>query len=277
MRRPAWLSVLVNVLAWGFVFVVVFPLIWVLLTSIKPQPELLRVPPSILPREPTLEYYWDLLTDSPFLLYFRNSVLISVATTVLVIIIGTLGAFGLVRFAFPGRDKLALLILFTYLLPSVVIILPLYLLVVRMGLANSLFSLMIAYTTLALPYAVWLLRSFMRGIPQDCESAALIDGASRLGAFVDVILPQAVPGIISTALFTFILAWNEYLYPLVLINIDAAQPLTTGVSNMLINSFSINWPQLMAASAMMSLPLVIIFAVLQSYLTRGFGAGSIKG
>jgi len=168
-------------------------------------------------------------------------------------------------------------VLFTYLLPSVVLIIPLYLLMVWAGVANSLLSLVIAYTTFALPYALWLLRSFMQGIPADLEAAALIDGASRLGAFIDVILPQALPGIISTALFTFILAWNEYLYALVLVSSDAARPLTTGVMNMLITSFNIEWSLLMAASVLMSLPLIIIFAFLQRYLTRGFGVGGVKG
>ncbi len=117
--------------------------------------------------------------------------------------------------------------LFTYLLPSVVLLLPLYLMMVWLGVANTLFSLVIAYTTFALPYALWLLRSFMQGIPDDLEAAALVDGATRMEAFIDVILPQALPGIISTSLFTFILAWNEYLYALVLVNTDTARPLTT--------------------------------------------------
>jgi multiple sugar transport system permease protein len=117
----------------------------------------------------------------------------------------------------------------------------------------------------------------MLGIPEDLEAAALVDGASRLEAFVDVILPQALPGIISTALFTFILAWNEYLYALVLVNSDSARPLTTGVMNMLITAFNIEWSLLMAASVLMSAPLIVLFAFLQSYLTRGFGAGSVKG
>jgi hypothetical protein len=123
-----------------------------------------------------------------------------------------------------GRESLAFLVLFTYLLPSVVLIIPLYLMLVGLGLSNTIFSLVIAYTTFALPYALWLLRSFMAGIPEDLESAALVDGASRMGAFRDVILPQLLPGIISTALFTFILSWNEYLYALVLVNSDSARP-----------------------------------------------------
>jgi multiple sugar transport system permease protein len=117
----------------------------------------------------------------------------------------------------------------------------------------------------------------MAGVPQDLEAAALVDGASRLGAFKDVILPQLLPGIVSTAQFTFILSWNEYLYALVLVNTDSARPLTTGVMSMLITAFNIEWSLLMAASVMMSLPLIVIFAFLQSYLTRGFGAGGMKG
>ena len=277
MRPRLWRTALLNLLAWSIVLAVAFPLIWMVLTSIKPQTELFRIPPSILPQSVTFEHYRQLLEETPFLKYFGNSVLLACSTTVLVVAVGTLGAFSLVRFRYPGRDRMALLVLATYLLPSVVLIIPLYLLMVWIGVANSLFSLVIAYTTFSLPYALWLLRSFMAGIPADLESAALVDGASRIGAFVDVILPQALPGIISTTLFTFILAWNEYLYALVLVNTDEARPLTTGVMNMLVTSFNIEWSLLMAAAVLMSLPLIVIFAFLQSYLTRGFGAGGVKG
>jgi multiple sugar transport system permease protein len=196
---------------------------------------------------------------------------------VLVVAVAVLGAHSLVRFAYPGRERLAQLVLFTYLLPSVVLIIPLYLLLVRMGIANTLLSLVVAYTTFALPFAVWLLRSFLAGIPQDLEAAAMVDGASRMGAFFDVILPQALPGIISTAVFTFILAWNEYLFALVLVNQDSSRTLTTGVITMLVTSFHIEWSMLMAASVMMSVPVIVVFAFLQKHLTRGFGAGAVKG
>jgi multiple sugar transport system permease protein len=266
-----------NLFAWTVVLVTAFPLIWMIITSLKPQFELFRVPPTFLPQTVTFEHYWTLIADTPFLIYMRNSLVIAFATTILVIVVATLGAHSLVRFKYPGRERLAQLVLFTYLLPSVVLILPLYLLMVWVGIANTMFSLVLAYTTFALPYALWLLRSFMQGIPDDLESAALVDGATRMEAFVDVILPQALPGIISTSLFTFILAWNEYLFALVLVNTDSARPLTTGVMSMLVSSFNIEWSLLMAASVMMSIPLVIIFAFLSSYLTKGFGAGGVKG
>jgi multiple sugar transport system permease protein len=272
LRRIAF-----NLFAWAVVLITTFPLLWMILTSVKPQFELFRVPPTFWPEQITFEHYARLIHETPFLKYMRNSLILGFATTILVVIVATLGAHSLVRFRYPGRERLAQLVLFTYLLPSVVLILPLYLMMVWLGVANSLFSLVIAYTTFALPYALWLLRSFMQGIPDDLEAAALVDGATRMEAFIDVILPQALPGIISTSLFTFILAWNEYLYALVLVNTDEARPLTTGVMGMLVSAFNIEWSLLMAAAVMMSLPLIIIFAFLQKYLTRGFGAGGVKG
>ena len=275
--RAASRRILFNVFAWTVVLVIAFPLVWMLLTSLKPQSELFLIPPQLLPGEITFEHYRQLLVETPFLTYLKNSAWLAGGTTLVVVVLATLGAHSLVRFSYPGRERLAMLILFTYLLPSVVLIIPLYLLMVAAGLANTLVSLVIAYTTFALPYALWLLRSFMKAIPEDLESAALVDGASRMGAFVDIILPQALPGIVSTALFTAILAWNEYLYALVLVNSDEARPLTTGVINMLVTSFNIEWSLLMAASVMMSVPLIVVFAFLQRYLTRGFSAGAIKG
>lgn len=266
-----------NLGTWLLVLAIAFPLFWMIVTSVKPQTELFSIPPTFLPGEITFEHYDRLLSDTPFAQYFGNSMILALSTTLLVVTLATLGAYSLVRFKYRGRETLAFLVLFTYLLPSVVLIIPLYLLMVSIGLSNTILSLVIAYTTFALPYALWLLRSFMAGVPEDLESAALVDGASRMGAFVDVILPQLLPGIISTALFTFILAWNEYLYALVLVNSDSARPLTTGVMSMLISAFNIEWSLLMAASVMMSLPLIVIFAFLQRYLTRGFGAGAVKG
>lgn len=277
MRRREGKSIVATAATWLVVLTTIFPLIWMVITSIKPQTELFRIPPGFLPERVTFEHFQELIENTPFLTYFGHSLVIATSTTVLVVVLGVLGAYSLVRFSYPGRERLAILVLFTYLLPSVVLVLPLYLLMVKVGIANTLMSLVIAYTTFSLPYALWLLRAFMTGTPEDLEWAALVDGASRLGAFVDIVLPQMLPGIISTAVFTFIVGWNEYFYALVLVNSDSARPLTTGVMNMLITSFNIEWSLLMAASVMMSLPLIVIFVFLQSYLTRGFAASGIKG
>ena len=276
-RHSLWRRALFNVFAWAVVLLISFPLLWMILTSLKPQSELFLIPPRILPAEITFEHYQRLLTETPFLTYLRNSLWLAAGTTAVVIVVAALGAHSLVRFSYPGRERLARIVLFTYLLPSVVLIMPLYFLMIRLGLVNTLASLIIAYTAFALPYALWLLRSFMAAIPDDLEAAALVDGATRMRAFIDVILPQALPGIISTALFTAILAWNEYLYALVLVNSDEVRPLTTGVMNMLITSFNIEWSMLMAASVMMSVPLLVVFVFLQRFLTSGLGGGAVKG
>ena len=278
MSGPSpWKRSLVSLIVWSIVLVVIFPLIWMILTSIKPQTELFRIPATFWPGEITFEHYRTLLEETPFLIYFRNSVILSVSTTLIVVAVAVAGAYSLTRFAYPGRERLAVLVLFTYLLPSVVLVLPLYLAMVRAGIANSLLSLVVAYTTCALPYALWLLRSFMASMPEELEWAALVDGASRMDAFIDVVLPQALPGIISTALFTFIVTWNEYFYALILVNTDAARPLTTGVITMLVTSFNIEWSLLMAASVAMSLPLIVIFVFLQGYLVKGFAGTGVKG
>lgn len=266
-----------TLLCWACILLIVFPLLWMLLTSFKPEDEVFSVPVKLLPEEWTIEYYRILIEETAFPTYFLNSFVVSTATTLLVVAVATIGAYSIVRFSYRGRAFIASGILLSYLLPSVVLIIPLYMMMVEIGLANSLASLVLAYASFALPFALWLLRSFMAAIPEDLESAAMIDGASRLEAFVDVVLPQALPGIISTMLFTFILAWNEYLFALVLVNADAVRPLTTGVMTMLVSGFNIEWSLLMAASVLMSLPLIVILAFLQSYLVRGFGAGAVKG
>jgi multiple sugar transport system permease protein len=276
-RQNPWARPLISLVVWPIVLVVVFPLIWMILTSVKPQTELFRIPATFWPKAITFEHYQTLFEKTPFLKYMWNSIILSTSTTLIVIVIAVLGAYSLTRFAYPGRERIAVLVLFTYLLPSVVLVLPLYLMMVKIGIANSLFSLVIAYVSFALPYALWLLRSFMANMPEELEWAALVDGASRLGAFVDVVLPQTLPGVISTALFTFIAAWNEYFYALILVNTDEARPVTTGVISMLVTSFNIEWSLLMSASVAMSLPLIVIFVFLQGYLLRGFAGTGVKG
>ena len=135
-----------NLLTWALLLIIAFPLVWMVVTSLKPQSELFRIPPSLVPEQPTFEHYLKLLNETPFLHYFGNSLILATSTTILVIVVGTLGAYSLVRFSYRGRERLAALVLFTYLLPSVVLIIPVYLMMVKIGLTNTLGSLVIAYT-----------------------------------------------------------------------------------------------------------------------------------
>jgi multiple sugar transport system permease protein len=193
-QRSRWRRFLFNVFAWTVVSLIAFPLLWMILTSLKPQSELFLIPPSFLPGEVTFEHYRRLLVETPFLTYMKNSAILAVGTTVVVIVIATLGAHSLVRFSYPGRERMARLVLFTYLLPSVVLIIPLYFLMISIGLGNTLTSLIIAYTTFALPYALWLLRSFMAAIPDDLEAAAMVDGATRPASFRQPCSRRSWPG-----------------------------------------------------------------------------------
>ena len=281
MRMPplgiAAKRALFNLLVWAVVLAIVFPLIWMVSTALRPETEAFTRPPMLIPHSWTLENFKELLYETPFLVYFRNSLIVATASTLFVITVATLGAYSLVRFRYRGRQVMAQVILFTYLLPSVVLLLPLYMLMAWLGLVNTLFSLVILYTTFGVPFALWLLRSFISAIPMDLEDAARIDGASRMRAFFDIILPQAVPGIISAALFKFIVSWNEYLYALVLINNDANKTLPPGVIAMLVGMTEIDWPLLMAASVLMSMPLIVAFTFLQRQLVTGFSAGAVKG
>lgn len=277
MRRGTLGFALYNLAVWSLVLVVIFPLLWMISTALKPNDETFAIPPTLIPAHPTLAQFQRLLTETPFLTYFGNSLIVALGTTVLSVTLALAGAYGLVRFRFPLRNAIAHLVLFTYMLPAVVLLLPLYLTISALGLANSLLGLVIAYTTFALPFALWLLRSFIAGIPIELEQAAMIDGASRLEAFVEIVLPQALPGIISTALFAFILAWNEYLYALVFINVDERKTLPPGVLTMLNQNQNVEWALLMAASVLMAVPVLVCFGFLQKHLTRGFGAGAVKG
>lgn len=277
MIRRAGFRIFRDLAIWMLVLAIVFPLFWMISTAFKPDSETFALPPTLLPHHPTIEQFVRLFSETPIALWFVNSVIVALLTTVVVVVVALAGAYALVRFRFPFRRGIAEIVLATYLLPTTVLLLPLYIIIARIGLANSLFGLALAYITFTLPFALWLLRGFIVGIPVDLEEAAMVDGAGRIGAFVEIVIPQALPGIISTAIFSFILSWNEYLYAMVFINETSRKTLPPGVLSMLNQNQNVQWALLMAASVVMALPLVISFAFLQSHLSRGFGAGAVKG
>jgi ABC-type glycerol-3-phosphate transport system permease component len=264
-----------TVIAWGFLAATAFPLYWMLVSSLKGDAEILAYPPTMWPRELTLLNFQRLLAGD-FMIWFVNSVFVALSTTALVIVVGTLAAYSLTRFDYPGREVLAFSVLFTYMFPSVLMLLPLFLIVNNLRLNDTYLALILANTTFALPFAMWLLRSYFASIPIQIEEAAMIDGAPRLGAFIEVVLPQAVPGIISTAIFTFIRAWNDYLFALVFISTASRKTLPIGIASYA-NELTTQWGPLMAASVAVTVPALIFFMVLQRRLVSGFGSGAVKG
>ena len=275
MRRAAGASL--TVLTWVVVLVLAFPLLWMVSTAFKPQAELFATPPSLVPAHPTLGNFVQVLTTTNFGAYFANSLLVAAITTLLTLAVATTGAYGLLAFRFPGRTLIARALLFSYLLPASVLLIPVYLTVARLGLTNTLAGLVLAYVTFTLPFALWLMRSFLAALPVELEAAAAVDGASRFAVFLDIVVPQALPGLVTTAIFSFILAWNEYLYALVIISRDARKTLPPGITTTLVTGYNVEWGMVMAASVLMSLPLLLVFLLLQRHLVRGFGSGALKG
>jgi len=253
-----------------------FPLFWMLSTSLKPSAEIFATPPRLVPAHPTLENFGRLFSDTRFLTFFRNSALVSLATVALTLGVSAPGAYGLTRFAFAGREKVAGLILTTYMFAPVMIIIPFYILVKELGIVNTRLALVLSYTTFCLPFCLWLLRAFFESIPLELEEAALVDGAGRGRAVWHVVLPLALPGLIAAAIFTFILAYNDFLFALVLITSEELKTLPVGVND-LFNATIVDWGMIMAAGVMITVPAVLFFAGVQRYLVQGWGAGGVKG
>ena len=253
-----------------------FPLFWMLSTSLKPSGEIFATPPRMIPAHPTLENFGRLFRETSFLTYFRNSATVALMAVLLTLSVSALGAYGLTRFSFSGRDKVAGLILTTYMFAPVMIIIPFYILVKQLGIVNTHLALVLSYTTFCLPFCLWLLRAFFASIPLELEEAALVDGAGRGRAVWHVVLPLALPGLIATAIFTFILAYNDFLFAMVLITSEELKTLPVGVND-LFNATIVDWGMIMAAGVMITAPAVVFFAAVQRYLVQGWGAGGVKG
>ena len=272
--------------------VVCFPLLWAVVTSIRPNEEMLRL--RLLPEHITGAHYAALLTGRPmyfetatgyrpstapaqhFLTWFVNSVLVTVTTTVLCVAVSTLGAYSLTRLRFVGQSVVPYFSLLGYMTPSIIYVFPLFLLIVPLGLADRLPSLVLGYLSITLPFSMWLMWAFLKSIPLEVEEAGLIDGASRFQVFRLIVLPLALPGIIATSIFSFIVAWNDYLIARIFMNSITQLPLTVGVMHFF-EGVHVDWGLMMAAAVLMTLPLAVLFMFVQRHLVVGFGAGAVKG
>ena len=253
-----------------------FPLLWMLSTALKPSGEIFATPPTLVPAHPTVTNFTRLLAETNFRVFFQNSLTVSLTTVLLTLTVSALGAYGLTRYTFAGREKVAGLILLTYMFAPIMIIIPFYILVKQLGIANTHLALVLSYTTFCLPFCLWLLRAFFQSIPLELEEAALVDGAHRGKAVWYVVLPLALPGLIAAGIFTFILAWNDFLFALVLITSEELKTLPVGVND-LFNATIVDWGMIMAAGVMITVPTVAFFVAVQRYLIQGWGAGGVKG
>ena len=256
------------------------PMAWMVLTSLKSQFAAMQYPPQWWPREPTLHNYVKLLDPSnsvgqEFLQYFLNSLYVSTATTIIGVVIAIPAAYAFSRFRFPGRTFLFFSVLLRNMFPAVVFLMPLFLLMRWLGLVSTHYSLILTYLTFGLPLSIWLLKGFYDNIPIQLEQAARIDGATRFQAFFLIVMPLSSPGIIATAIFSFIGAWNEYVYAVTFLNNKDRLTLPVGIQRYF-TEFATDWPGLMAATFLMSVPVVVLFLVLQKYFVRALTEGAVK-
>ncbi len=253
------------------------PLLWVADTSLKPEGEVIAFPPTGLPSSPTLQNYVRLFTVSNFGRYMLHSAVVATVVTSAVVILGTFGAYALVRFPFRFVRWLGEASLLAYMIPSILLLVPLVRIMYFLHLDNHLTSLMIIYTALAVPFTLWTLRSYFYGVAVELEQAAMVDGCTRFGAFLRVVVPQAIPGMIAAAVFAFNASWGEFLFASTLITDPNALTLSPGLL-ILIPSHGIEqWGMLMAACVLMTLPLIVLFIVFQRQLVETWGEGAVKG
>lgn len=274
-NRTLQKNILMNLLMLVVVSVAIFPFLWMLFTSLKERGATMTVPPTFLPPKVSWDGYKQVL-DSNFLKYFFNSFYIALVTTFGALVLGVMAGLGFSRYQFKGSKGFKIGILVTQLFPLILLVPPYYLLMSNMGLLDSHASLMITYCALTLPFCVWMLTTYFATVPVDMEESAMIDGCSKLGAYIRITIPMAAPGIAATAIFAFVLAWNEFVFANTFVDTPDLRTLPIGLRTFM-GQYSTQWNVLMAASVMTTLPVVLMFVFLQKYFIRGMTSGSVKG
>ncbi len=251
------------------------PLLWMLFTSLKPPQDLFAYPPRIFGRY-TLANFQRLLSETDFVTYLKNSIVVAGVTVLLDIVVATFGAYSLTRYRYPAKETLANITLFTYMFAPIMIIIPVYVLLKELSLTNSHLGIILAYTSTSLPFTLWLLRAFFLSLPVELEQAAFVDGANRLQSLAYVVVPQALPGVIATSVFAFVVVWNDYLFARVLLNDRLLQTMPVGLQDMY-ESTIVDWGLLMSGAVIVTIPAIIFFLIVQRFLIQGWGMGAVKG
>ena len=273
--RPATM-LLTYAVALVLIVFVGFPLLWMVLSSLKPSAELFVNPPRILPRAITFEWYANLAGSSDAISLFKNSLAVGVATTAICLTLGTFAAYGVTRFDFPGKRAFLGATLVSYVFPAIVLFISVYMIINSLGLIDTRLGLILCHCILTFPFALWMLKSFFEGVPREIDEAAWVDGASFAQTFVLVILPLSLPGLFSVAVFVFVLSWNEFLFASVMITSGDMKTIPLGIAEF-ITSFDIRWGEIMAIGTLATVPVVIMFLCVQRYFVAGVTSGAIKG
>ena len=264
------------VVLFAFVVGALFPFYWIALTSLRTPSGVYVRERMLIPRNLTLENYRFVFTEQPTAMWFRNSTVLSLGSSTLSVIIGILAGYALVRLKFRGQRKMARAILFSYLLPSSLLFIPLFVLMHKLQMLNSLWGVLISYQSFNVPFCTWLIMGYFQSIPMELEDAAMIDGCSRIGVLFRIILPLSTPGVVTAFIFAFTSAWNEFLYAIIMISSRHLMTLPTGLGSYVMGDVFL-WGPLMASVVVMTAPPIILFMIAQRYVVSGMTLGAVKG
>jgi multiple sugar transport system permease protein/N,N'-diacetylchitobiose transport system permease protein len=274
-RRRTWVW---NLLAMVLAAIFGFPVYWMLITAVKPSPDINRLVPQFWPTHPTWGSFSEVLSDPIFRADLRNSLVITLAAVVVSLVVGFLGALAVARFRFRGRRVFVVAVLAVQMIPLMALTIPMSLLLDGYGLKNTLPGVSLAYLMFTTPYAVWTLRSFIANIPRELDDAAMVDGCSRMQAFRHVVLPLVAPGLIATGVYSWILAWNEFVLANTLLLENSKQTTMVYLLNFQASpTHGADFGGMMAAATLTSLPVVVLFVLFQSRIATGLTAGAVKG
>jgi ABC-type glycerol-3-phosphate transport system permease component len=271
-RKTIWVYVLLCIA----VLVTVFPIFWIVLTSLKTSQETVKIPIVWMPEKPSLQAYFTVWKERNLVRYFTNTIIVAVGATTLSIFLATIAGYGFSRFRFRLNQPLFILVLMATMFPAVLLVVPYFLMLNRLGLIDTHLSFIWAYTSFSLPFCTWMMKGFFDTIPKEIDEAALVDGCNRFSAFWYSILPLAAPGAAATAVFSFLLAWNHYVFALALTTDSSMYMLSVGIAS-LQEEYWTDYPQVMASAVMAIAPVVVLYSFLEKYLVRGISAGAVKG
>ena len=270
--RSAW-----NTVGVALFVVMAFPVFWMVSTAFKADDQINSITPTWFPLHPTLSHFRAALARPYFWTDVKNSLIVVLATVLIATAVAFLAAVALAKYRFTGRGAFIVLMIGIQMLPGAGLIIPLYVVLARYHQTNALTGLTVTYMTFVLPFCVWTLRGFLLGIPKELEEAAMVDGSTRLGVFIKILLPLMGPGLVATAVFAFITTWNEYIFAVVLLHDQSKQTVTVWLSYFLGSSRHTDWGALMAASTLTAIPVVVFFLLVQRKIAFGLTAGSVKG
>lgn len=255
--------------------IILVPILWMISTSLKIESETMSIPARWIPENITFEAYQRLWQDYPFLTYFKNSIIVAVISVGVSVVFSCLTGYGVTRFNFKGKQGFTTFLLMTQMFPSIMMLIPYYKILSSYNLTDSLLGLILVHISFTIPFCSWMMIGFFKTIPLDLDEAALIDGCTRFKVFSKIVLPTTLPGIASSAIYAFITSWNEYMFAQTIVTASEYKTFPLGLAEL--NGFyKIMWNDMMAASVIASIPLVIMFIFLQKYFVSGLTAGAVK-